>query len=63
VKVNFEHQERMIEGGWQKYRFNCDVDGNLSSITCLICGMTSYNENDIGEQYCGKCHVFHFTPS
>jgi ribosomal protein S27AE len=26
------------------------------SITCPRCGMTSYNENDIREGYCGNCH-------
>jgi hypothetical protein len=29
------------------------------SITCLICGMTSYNPNDVRERYCGNCHGFH----
>jgi hypothetical protein len=26
------------------------------SITCPVCGMTSYNPNDIREGYCGRCH-------
>ena len=26
------------------------------SITCPVCGMTSYNPNDIREGYCGNCH-------
>ena len=26
------------------------------SITCPVCGMTSYNPNDIREGYCGHCH-------
>lgn len=25
------------------------------SITCPVCGMTSYNANDIREGYCGNC--------
>lgn len=29
------------------------------SITCSQCGLTSYNENDIRERYCGRCHKFH----
>lgn len=29
------------------------------TITCLVCGMTSYNENDVKYQYCGKCSQFH----
>jgi ribosomal protein S27AE len=28
----------------------------LLSITCPVCGMTSHNENDVREGYCGKCH-------
>lgn len=34
------------------------ADGMLS-ITCLTCGMTSFNPNDIAAKYCGACHVFH----
>jgi transposase len=26
------------------------------SITCPVCGRTSYNPNDIREGYCGHCH-------
>ena len=26
------------------------------SITCPVCGRTSYNPNDIREGYCGYCH-------
>tara|TARA_Y100000310_G_C20452204_1_gene701307 strand:- start:187 stop:549 length:363 start_codon:yes stop_codon:yes gene_type:complete len=29
------------------------------SITCPVCGMTSYNENDIEQGYCGNCHQWH----
>ncbi len=28
------------------------------SYTCLDCGMTSYNPNDVREEYCGNCHEF-----
>ena len=28
-------------------------------ITCLRCGKTSYNPNDVQQRYCGHCHVFH----
>lgn len=27
-----------------------------SSITCPVCGMTSYNETDAEEGFCGNCH-------
>lgn len=28
-------------------------------IQCSICGLISYNENDVRERYCGHCHIFH----
>jgi hypothetical protein len=28
------------------------------SITCLRCGKTSYNHNDVRERYCGSCHTW-----
>jgi hypothetical protein len=28
------------------------------SITCPVCGMTSYNPNDVREGYCGNCHAW-----
>jgi hypothetical protein len=28
-------------------------------ITCLDCGLTSWNPNDVAERYCGGCHEFH----
>jgi hypothetical protein len=27
------------------------------SYTCLRCGRTSYNENDVQHRYCGHCHA------
>lgn len=29
------------------------------SITCKMCNMKSYNENDIKNRYCGKCKTWH----
>lgn len=29
------------------------------SITCELCGMTSYHPEDVRHHYCGKCHIFH----
>jgi len=29
------------------------------AIKCLVCGMVSYNKNDIEQKYCGNCHQFH----
>lgn len=33
------------------------ISGN--SITCLICGRTSFNRNDVKNKYCGHCKHFH----
>jgi hypothetical protein len=38
------------------------TDGQTLSITCLVCGMTSFNPHDVSEKYCGACHVFHADP-
>jgi len=35
------------------------VDGRTWSITCLACGLTSFNLTDVTVKYCGACHVFH----
>lgn len=29
------------------------------AIKCCVCGLTSYHPEDVGNRYCGKCHVFH----
>lgn len=29
------------------------------SITCLSCGLTSHNAEDVSQRFCGRCHVFH----
>lgn len=34
-----------------------EIKGN--SITCLVCGQTSYNRNDVANKYCGYCKRFH----
>jgi hypothetical protein len=38
------------------------ISADRKSITCLICGLTSHNPNDVREVYCGKCHRFHQDP-
>jgi len=35
------------------------IDGPLPAIRCNGCGLTSYNQNDVEQRYCGRCHVFH----
>ena len=32
---------------------------DASWIQCLMCGRTSYNQNDVSKHYCGNCHIFH----
>jgi hypothetical protein len=29
-----------------------------ASITCLLCGRTSWNPNDVREKYCSGCHKY-----
>lgn len=41
-----------------KYVIRYDKNGRPCSIMCFVCGMTSYNENDIEHLYCAKCKVF-----
>jgi len=31
----------------------------IESVTCPVCGKTSFNPNDVRERYCGNCHMFH----
>jgi hypothetical protein len=33
------------------------------TITCLVCGFTSHNPNDVKHRYCGSCHVYHANPA
>lgn len=33
--------------------------GYRAGIRCLICGLTSWNPNDVENRYCGHCHHFH----
>ena len=34
------------------------VANSHPSITCPVCGRTSYNPHDIANRYCGNCHQF-----
>ncbi len=36
--------------------------GKSLGIKCLLCGLVSYNLNDIRQRYCGQCHRFHDDP-
>lgn len=32
---------------------------SVETVTCPFCGRVSYNANDVAENYCGACHVYH----
>lgn len=44
------------------YHLNCFLSSIglpiEASITCPVCGIASYNPNDINHGYCGNCHAF-----
>jgi len=43
----------------ETYEFIEDTKSNLKGIKCLVCGLTSWNINDVEQKYCGNCHQFH----
>lgn len=40
---------------WLRAKWRAGWRDDIPSITCPVCGMTSYNENDIEEGFCGSC--------
>jgi ribosomal protein L37E len=57
---------KMLGGGemYDKFRsFGPDYGGVINSdpfrITCLTCGRTSYNKEDVSNLFCGHCKKFH----
>lgn len=46
-----------LDGGELGPSYRIAEDGK--SITCKVCGRTSYHETDVKERYCGCCHAFH----
>lgn len=55
-------QDTLIEGGFQKYRYNYE-NNIVISITCLICNQTRYDSKSIDEQWCENCKLHFLTPS
>jgi len=43
----------------ETYKIIEDTKSNLKGIKCLVCGLTSWNENDVEQKYCGCCNQFH----
>jgi hypothetical protein len=37
---------------------NYEIAVDDAWIRCLICGMISYNQQDVEQRYCGNCHRF-----
>jgi ribosomal protein S27AE len=35
------------------------INAQGTAITCLRCGLESFNPNDVQFLYCGQCHKFH----
>jgi hypothetical protein len=35
-----------------------EIDAEDRWLRCSICGLRSYNPNDVANRYCGKCHLF-----
>lgn len=42
-----------------EYKITYKIDNDPPRITCLVCGMTSYNNNDIAYLFCGNCKEYH----
>lgn len=61
TKFEQEFQKTRIEVNHQHYRYDCDNEDNVVSITCLYCNTTSVDERDIKEQYCQRCNKHHYT--
>ncbi len=40
---------------WREYQELLAM--SKGSFTCPRCGLTSHNQNDVRESYCGHCHV------
>jgi ribosomal protein L37E len=38
---------------------SCTVSADGRSITCEVCGRTSYNLHDVANRYCGYCRSFY----
>jgi hypothetical protein len=36
----------------------CEIAEDGTWIKCLVCGKTSYNQNDVIQKYCAVCHKF-----
>lgn len=52
----FALANRLGAGGpFRTYRLNPPE----KSITCLVCGRTSFNQMDVSSLYCNHCHNFH----
>lgn len=42
-----------------EFKITYTLKTDPARITCLVCGRTSYNNNDIAYLYCGHCKAYH----
>lgn len=50
---------RLVAKGGARRTYVIAQFAGHATITCLACGYTSHNPNDVRERYCGHCHWFH----
>lgn len=55
IKAANRKRALMDARGEQTFR----IDRAARTITCLCCGMTSHNVNDITNRWCGYCETYH----
>jgi hypothetical protein len=52
-------RDALVAGGCSTYVLPLERGLPMPGITCLCCGLTSANPNDIEQKYCGFCQAFH----
>jgi hypothetical protein len=55
---HYEYKPINRDKCWGKLQQMAGIDPE-PSITCPVCGRTSYNSNDRLHRYCGICHQYH----
>lgn len=56
----WEPLRKLVESKIPTPSFELVEDGR--AIKCLVCNMTSHNENDVTNRFCGRCNRFHEGP-
>jgi len=50
-------KDKIIENG---ISYTIMDDGKNTCIICKLCKIKSYNNKDISNKYCEKCHIWHY---